>query len=195
MSVLAREDILAYIEGRKLKIKPFVPENVGPCSVDLRLSHKFQVDVTDNDPVIDLTSSTTARATHSILRKNGQPFILYPGELVRGMTLERVSIPTDLVGHLGGRSSLARAGVMVEIAPRIDPGFDAHITLELADHGKRPVKLIPGMRICAIEFTQLTRATEPYAGKYQHITSPEATRIGPELRREAQAQQRSKSRS
>ena len=37
----------------------------------------------------------------------GEPFILHPGEFVLGQTLERVTLPDDLVARLEGKSSSA----------------------------------------------------------------------------------------
>ena len=42
---------------------------------------------------------------------DGEPFILHPGEFVLGSTLERVTLPDDLVARLEGKSSLGRLGL------------------------------------------------------------------------------------
>ena len=61
-------------------------------------------------------------------------------------TLEKIYIPNDLVGLVEGRSSYARVGVTIHVtAPKIDPGFDAHITLEMANFGEVPVDLRAGV--------------------------------------------------
>jgi dCTP deaminase len=47
-----------------------------------------------------------------------------------------------VVGLLEGRSSFARVGVTIHVtAPKIDPGFDATITLEMANFGRVAVDL------------------------------------------------------
>lgn len=61
-------------------------------------------------------------------------------------TLERVYIPPDLAGFVEGRSSWARIGVTIHVtAPKIDPGFNATITLEMANFGEIPVELRAGI--------------------------------------------------
>ena len=61
-------------------------------------------------------------------------------------TLERVLIPSDLVGLVEGRSSWARLGITIHVtAPKIDPGFDAPITLEMANFGRVAVDLRAGI--------------------------------------------------
>ena len=55
-------------------------------------------------------------------------------------TLERVVMPNDLMGLVEGRSSWARVGLSVHLtAPKIDPGFDGTITLEIANMGPATV--------------------------------------------------------
>jgi len=39
-----------------------------------------------------------------------EPFVLHPGEFVLGTTVERVSLPADIVARLDGKSSLAVSG-------------------------------------------------------------------------------------
>lgn len=73
-------------------------------------------------------------------------FILEPGGFVLAQTLERVSIPPDVAAFVEGRSTWARIGITIHVtAPKIDPGFDGFITLEMANFGKVPVQLRTGI--------------------------------------------------
>jgi len=73
---------------------------------------------------------------------NHDEFTIEPNRLVLAQTLEKICIPNDLVGLVEGRSSWARLGITVHVtAPKIDPGFDAPITLEMYNMGKYPIKL------------------------------------------------------
>jgi dCTP deaminase len=182
MAVLAKEDIKAYIDSGKLKIEPFVPENVGPCSIDLTLGNYFKVYEIDQTPSIDLTIPKLDIPVKEVRRENAQKFTFHPGTLVLGMTAEQVGIPNDLVGQITGRSSFARLGLIVEMAPRIDPGFYGNITLEIANQGPLAVSLNPGIRFCSLMLEELSRPTIPYRGKYLGIDKPEVTKIALELR-------------
>ncbi|MEM8618255.1 MAG: dCTP deaminase, partial [Actinomycetota bacterium] len=86
------------------------------------------------------------------------------GEFVLGSTLERIGMPNDIVGRVDGKSSLGRLGLLIHsTAGFVDPGFDGHITLELANVASLPITLYPGMRIGQISFMQMTTpADEPY---------------------------------
>ena len=110
-------------------------------------------------------------------------FVLHPGELALGITLEAITLPDDLVGWLDGRSSLARLGLMVHVtAHRIDPGWSGNIVLEFFNSGKLPLALRPGMAIGAMSFETLTGpARRPYTtrddAKYRGQSGPLASRI------------------
>ena len=106
---------------------------------------------------------------------------LDPGQFVLAQTLERVYIPPDLVGLVEGRSSYARVGVTVHVtAPKIDPGFDASITLEMANFGMVAVDLRAGIDVPAqlifLRLTQPIRAEDLYGtqsgDRFQHQTDP-----------------------
>jgi dCTP deaminase len=106
---------------------------------------------------------------------------LEPGQFVLAQTKERVYIPADLVGLVEGRSSYARVGVTVHVtAPKIDPGFDASITLEMANFGKVAVDLRAGIDVPAqLIFLRLSRpvsAKDLYGtrkgDRFQHQTDP-----------------------
>jgi dCTP deaminase len=110
-------------------------------------------------------------------------FVLHPGELALGITLESITLPDNLVGWLDGRSSLARLGLMVHVtAHRIDPGWSGNIVLEFFNSGKLPLALRPGMAIGAMSFETLTGPAErPYTkredAKYRGQSGPVASRI------------------
>jgi dCTP deaminase len=175
-----------------LKITPAVPEPYfGSFSVDLSLGNQFQVFKHTQYPFIDLGSvegsfSMCEQVMEAIEIGQDGVFYLHPGELALGVTMERITVPDDLVGWLDGRSSLARLGLMIHItAHTIDPGWDGRITLEFANIGRFPLALRPGMRICAVSFEPLSSPTsKPYRlkqdAKYQGQDSPLSSRIDKE---------------
>jgi len=112
-----------------------------------------------------------------------RPFILHPGEFVLGSTLERVTLPDDLVARLEGKSSLGRLGLLIHsTAGFIDPGWDGHVTLELSNVANLPITIYHGMKIGQISFMQLSEPTStPYGSaslgsKYQGQRGPTPSR-------------------
>lgn len=139
---------------------------VQPSSIDVRLDRWFRVfqnsRYTHIDPSQQQDDLTTPHET-----KDGDPFVLHPGEFVLGSTLEEVSLPDDLAGRLEGKSSLGRLGLLTHsTAGFIDPGFTGHITLELANVANLPITLWPGMKIGQLCLIRLSSPAEhPYGSK------------------------------
>lgn len=112
-----------------------------------------------------------------------KPLIIHPGEFLLGTTIEKFTIPDDLVAQLMGRSSIGRLGIIVHAtAGFIDPGFSGFITLEMTNVANIPIALYPGMRIGQVSFTRLTTpAAHPYSpkrgSKYSGQKGPTASKI------------------
>jgi dCTP deaminase len=188
---LCDSDIIAALNEGRIRIRPRPDDRViSGVSVDLRLGHRFRVYSSHTIPFIDLSGSREQvnQAVEKvmgdeILIEGDATFVLHPGELALGITLESIALPDDLVGWLDGRSSLARLGLMVHVtAHRIDPGWSGNIVLEFFNSGKLPLALRPGMAIGAMSFETLTGpAQRPYTkrddAKYRGQSGPLASRI------------------
>ena len=185
--ILSDADILARLAEGDLGIKPLadVDQQVQPASVDLRLGERFLEFQRTNIPCIHPTQADeVGEYVTETTVPEGEEFILHPGDFVLGTTVERVTIPDDLVAHVEGRSSLGRLAIVVHATAGLaDPGYEGQITLELSNLGTAPVALSPGMRISQLTFTELTSpADRPYGdergSKYQDQDGPQASRIG-----------------
>lgn len=170
--ILSDKHIKEAILDKKILINPPIDFEtaLSACSVDLKLHHEFCT--FDKDGTLQKLSI-----------KEGEKFILQPGQFALASTLESVKIPDDIAARLEGRSSMARLGIIVHsTASLIDPGFIGQITLELANLGPKPVILEPGMRICALSFETLSsEAITPYHkkknAKYLHQAGPTGSKI------------------
>ena len=68
-----------------------------------------------------------------------------PREFVLGSTLERVTLPDDLVSRLKGSRRSGGLGLLIHsTAGFIDPGWDGHVTLELSNVANLPITIYPG---------------------------------------------------
>ncbi|MFA5406086.1 MAG: dCTP deaminase [Candidatus Nanoarchaeia archaeon] len=177
--ILCDKDIKARLKDGNILLEPFNDEQVSSSSIDLRLGDQFRVfkhtGRTHIDPY-DRECSDDYTELHKITDK--KPFTIHPGEFVLASTHERIEMPSDLVGSIDGRSSLGRLGIIIQTAAMVDAGFKGHITLELANIGKMPVNIYPGMRICRMTFQQLTNECEmPYNGKYLDQQPAEGSKI------------------
>ena len=146
---LSRPDIIEYLRTNRLRFEPPISEDrVAQVSIDLLLGWRFQTfkEKPGYLPAIQMDPSLWDSTDLWTDTKETDVFCLQPNQFVLAQTLERVFIPNDLVGFVEGRSSYARIGVTVHVtAPKIDPGFNAQITLEMANFGKLPVNLRAGV--------------------------------------------------
>jgi len=161
--VLSDRDIRAEIEAGRIGIDPFTPEAVQPSSVDLHLDNRFRVFRNNRYPYIDVREEQPD-LTELVEIAGDEAFILHPGEFVLGSTLERVTLPDDLVARLEGRSSLGRLGLLIHsTAGYVDPGWEGNLTLELSNVASLPITLYDGMKIGQISFQRLSSPAEvPY---------------------------------
>ncbi len=184
--VLSDKDIKKALKEERIKITPLpdLKEQLGSCSIDLRLGNKFRVFDHSKHGFIDPSKKDYSNEiTREIKVKKGGQFIMQPGDFVLAMTLEKVRIAPDLMGRLEGRSSLGRLGIVVHSTASIfDPGWDGNPVLELGNLGKMAVVLTVGMRICAMTFEELSsKAETPYTNrkfaKYKFQSSPLESKI------------------
>jgi dCTP deaminase len=153
-------------------------------SVDLRLAAEISVPVDVGVAGIDLARPGDVAAflqrnsTQQVLSPN-QPFYLRPGQFVLGRTLEQISLPipptgkTCLAARIEGKSSRARFGLLVHFtAPTVHPGFDGTLTLEMANLGKWPILLLPGMAIAQLLVEEVKGLPYPNPSQFQGQSSP-----------------------
>ncbi|SKB07689.1 dCTP deaminase [Aeromicrobium choanae] len=180
--LLSDRDILAEIDARRVALDPYEPSMIQPSSIDVRLDKFFRVFDNHKYPHID-PAQDQSDLTREVEVTGDDAFILHPGEFVLGSTYEYVTLPDDVAARLEGKSSLGRLGLMTHsTAGFIDPGFQGHITLELANVATLPIKLYPGMKIGQLCFFRLTSAaenpygSEKYGSRYQGQRGPTASR-------------------
>lgn len=184
--VLSDRDIKKAISQKRIVITPSLDlkTQLGSCSIDLRLGNTFRVFEHSKHAYIDpFKKGMGSDVTREIQVRDGESFIIQPGDFVLATTEEYIEVPDDLTGRLEGRSSIGRLGVVIHsTAANIECGFRGHIALELANMGKMPVALYPGMRICSLSFEQLSSPADvPYykkkGAKYAGQKGPEESRI------------------
>jgi dCTP deaminase len=180
--VLSDRTIRRLIEEGRIGIEPFDDVLVQPSSIDVRIDRLFRVFKNSRYPYIDV-KQPMEDLTELVQAEGDEPFILHPGEFVLASTLERITLPDDLVARLEGKSSLGRLGLLIHsTAGFIDPGWDGHVTLELSNVANLPITIYVGMRIGQLSFVRLTEPAEtPYGSgsvgsKYQGQTGPTPSR-------------------
>lgn len=180
----------SHIKDGLIKIDP-LPEDwetsVDEVTVDFHLGNQLRVFTSDGMNTID-TKFTTRGEMEEMMKmvelKPGQPFILTENDFVIATTKERLTLPDDIIGHLHGKSSLARLGIVVHsTAARFDPGWDGHPVLEFGTFLKgKKIVIYEGSPICSFSFEKLAyKVDRPYSkspnNRYGGSKLPEVSNI------------------
>src|SRR5947209_15050641 len=104
-SVLSDATIQRLVEDGRIRIDPWDPGLVQPASVDLRLGDSFRVFHNHRASAIDLRRPPE-NLTEQVVVPAEESFVIHPGELCLGRTLERLELPDDSVARMEGMSSL-----------------------------------------------------------------------------------------
>jgi dCTP deaminase len=164
--ILSDRDIMQSITAGELTIEHVEDfrAQLQPASFDVRLSAELMRFAPSVGVEIDTRAGLSVGAMKRSVVDPVEGFILDPGEFLLASTVERVSLPNNLVAAVNGRSSLGRLGVVVHAtAGYIDPGFSGHVTLELFNMGPRPVRLYAGQRVAQLVFyLTITPCERPY---------------------------------
>ena len=180
--VLSDSAIQRLIAEGRIGIDPYDETLMQPSSLDVRVDRLFRVFRNSRYPYIDVKREQEG-LTELVEIEGDEPFILHPGEFVLGSTLERLTLPDNLVARLEGKSSLGRLGLLIHsTAGFIDPGWDGHVTLELSNVANLPITIYPEMKIGQLSFVQMSGpAATPYGtgalgSKYQGQRGPTPSR-------------------
>lgn len=161
--ILGDADIFKLIDEEKIEFRDGMKPLVGPASIDVRLGNTYLV------PRRHFLRGVTLGDDMSYKRyyvANGDVFRLRPGQFALATTTEVFHIPAHLAAYVQGRSSIGRAGLTVQNAGYVDPGFYGAITLELKNETRNTIYLRPGYPVAQMVFEQCTPVDKPYKGKY-----------------------------
>jgi len=126
-------------------LHPFCMDNLQPHSYDVTLGD-----------FIALPQYNHFTEERSWIKKGTIiPYKLQPLHFALGSTKETFKLPSDIVGVLCGKSTLARNGLVIESAGLIDQGFHGELTLEFFSQAPWPISLESGMRIGQVYFFEV----------------------------------------
>jgi dCTP deaminase len=161
--ILAKPEILKQIAAGRIILDPYDESAVGPASIDLTLDDRLRIFNSDRH----ITHGDIDYRTLTKLVDITAGYLLRPGELVLGITRERITLPEDLCGWLNSRSRFARIGLMSHIAaPFVAPGISNRQILEIFNAGRNKIRLTAGMKICHIVIEEC-RGAARYDGAWK----------------------------
>ena len=155
----------------QIVIDPFDHACIQPSSVDVRVDRLFRVFRNHTAGIIDVKHDLTDLTELIEIPADGV-FMLHPGEFVLGRP-RSAPCADDIVARIEGKSSLGRLGLLIHsTAGFVDPGWDGHVTLELANVASLPITLYPGMKIGQLSFMQMTTPADRPYGKARRLEVP-----------------------
>lgn len=122
---------------------------------------EFNADALIQPPLHDTTDGS-----------GGAYFLLPPHTYALGVTVETITMPDNLVSICLGKSTYARAGLIVNTTP-MEPGWRGRLVLEFSNSADLPIKLYANEGICQAMFFEGERPETTYGdrgGKYQNQT-------------------------
>ena len=169
MVILTKKEILKEIKEGNIQITPFKRSKVGAGSVDLHLDNEFRIFKHVNK-LVHVNSKTDHRKITKKVKVD-KYITLMPGELVLGVTKEKIKLAPNICGWLQGRSRYARMGLMVHLSSSfLQPGINNKQVLEIANMSKIPLALHPGTAFCQVIFEK-TEGKARYKGRFSRQKS------------------------
>lgn len=172
MGILIGEELKKAIKSGRIKIEPFNQNLIGPGSVDLTLGNDFKIFKRQDEPYHVRDDSNFDDITEPVIVKDDSYIVVNPGEMILGVTREKITLSDNIAGRLEGRSRFARFGIAIHVtAGFMQPGISNRQVLELVNLGHAPLALYPGTRICQFIFEEC-KGQAKYVGKFSNQDKP-----------------------
>ncbi len=172
MSVLIGKEIEKALKNKSIVIEPLERSQIGPGSIDLTLGNDFRIFKKRSKIYHVKNDSLFQDITEDIHVKDGGSVIVRPGEMILGITKEKITLADNISGRLEGRSRFARFGLAVHVtAGFMHPGISNHQVLEIVNLGHATLALYPGTRICQFIFEKCDGHAK-YRGRFVKQVRP-----------------------
>ena len=172
MSVLIGEEIKKAIKDKLIAIEPLDESQIGPGSIDLTLGNDFRKFKRRLTTYHVKNGSHFQEITKEVHVEDGGYIVIKPGEMILGITKEKITLADNISGRLEGRSRFARFGLAVHVtAGFMHPGISNHQVLEIVNLGHAPLALYPGTQICQFIFEKCDGHAK-YQGRFVEQVKP-----------------------
>jgi dCTP deaminase len=178
ISILAENDIIFPFTGEKRREldngTKALSYGLSHAGYDLRLSPEgFMVidnSVSKDFPLDVKSFDTELMEEQKPRQENGSTFfVLPPFSYALGVSLERISMPNNVMGITDGKSTYARQGTIINVTP-IEPGWSGFLTICIVNPLAFPARIYANEGIVQIMFMKLDGdvASAYGDGKYQN---------------------------
>lgn len=161
-------------DPRHLSITPLDASSVKSASLEVHLGNWFVVAKRTRVTKFELGDEKAEKHLRDVARElvfvpPDGTFIIHPGDLVLGVTMEFIALPTDVMAFVEGRSGLGRLGLIVATATQVAPGFHGVVVLEMANAGTVPLELRPQLAVAQLVLLGMSQPVpedQLYRGRY-----------------------------
>lgn len=172
MAILIGDEITKAIKRGLIKIEPLDESQISPGSVDLTLGNDFRIFKRHLDTYHVKDDSRFEDITELVGIRDGGFITINPGEMILGITKEKITLAKNIAGRLEGRSRFARFGLAVHVtAGFMQPGISNQQVLEIVNLGHTPLALYPGTKVCQFIFEECKGEAE-YRGRFSIQNKP-----------------------
>lgn len=176
--ILTKTKIIERVKSGSMKFSPALDMfQVRPHAVDLRLGYTFMIpkswQMTSKGRValsLDHFDKNRPEYFDVVELEQGQYFELLPGEYVIVSTLEKITMPKDIMAVLYPRSSVNRRGMSVDLTGIVDCGYEGQLAVPVRNNtSHQTIRVYPGERFCQMVFEEtgeeISDTTNRYKGK------------------------------
>ena len=176
---LAENDIFMPFVGEKRRTledgTKAISYGLSQAGYDIRLSpdHFLVVDGKTvkgtNKGELDakLFNSTIPYEAPLVHSKDGEYFRLPPHSYGLGVSLELISMPSDIMGICDGKSTYARCGIIINVTP-IEPGWSGYLTISISNPTAFPARIYANEGIVQVMLMRINEVENAYTGNYQN---------------------------
>jgi dCTP deaminase len=171
-------DMIVPFNDRSIRVehgRKILSKGVSSYGYDVSLSEDVRIFTNQNAALIDpkrLDEATLTVGTVKTDEDGSKYVILPPNSYMLGCTVEYFKIPSDVMIICVGKSTMARAGCIVNTTP-IEAGFEGNVVIELANAATLPMKIYLNEGISQFIFFRGKPCSVSYsarAAKYQFQT-------------------------
>lgn len=172
MAIIIGDEIKKAIQEKLISIEPLDESQIGPGSIDLSLGNDFRIFKRQSEVFHIKDNSRFEEVSEAVHINDGDSITINPGEMILGITKEKITLSNSISGRLEGRSRFARFGLAVHVtAGFMQPGIDNQQVLEIVNLGHAPMALYPGTKICQFIFEEC-RGEARYQGRFVNQQKP-----------------------
>ena len=163
MCVLSHDDILEAMESGRLVIESPLDLQVRENGIDLHVSNEILS--LPRGSVVSRFNLSKVFNTEGV-RYKSHTIMIEPGRHYLLRTVEKITLPDDIIGLVGIRSTYARMGLVVPPTV-VDAGFSGTLTIEVVSPGNTVVLYPPEAIIHLVLFRTCNPSSKTYNGVYQ----------------------------